>query len=88
MPDQPKDNALYLRKWAEDIRAHNGKSVDADRLDAIAGEIERLRGSLERARHHWVEAAEAALQGDLRPLRLRIDMAKEPMTDDAFQEQQ
>lgn len=43
VPDQPADNALYLRKWAEDIRAHSGKSVDADRLEDIADEIERLR---------------------------------------------
>lgn len=41
--DQPEDNALYLRAWADDIRKHNGKSVDADRLDSIAAEIERLR---------------------------------------------
>lgn len=40
---QPKDNAAYLRKWATDIRKYSGKSVDADRCDAIADEIERLR---------------------------------------------
>jgi hypothetical protein len=44
--DQPTDNALYLRKWAEDIRAHSGKSVDADRLEDIADEIDRLRSML------------------------------------------
>ena len=40
------DNALYLRKWAADIRESSGVSVDADRLDEIAVEIERLRSLL------------------------------------------
>lgn len=39
-------HANYLRDWAADIRKHNGRSVDADRLDDIAAEIERLRTAL------------------------------------------
>jgi hypothetical protein len=42
----PGDNAAYLRQWATDIRKHSGKSVDADRCDAIADEIERLRAEV------------------------------------------
>ena len=51
MIDQPTDNALYLRHWAANIRDLNGKSVDADRLDAIAGEIELLRTAQAALRH-------------------------------------
>ena len=47
MTDQPTDNTLYLRKWAADIRTHNGRSVDADRLESIAAEIDRLRSVIE-----------------------------------------
>lgn len=44
---EPRDNALYLRAWAKDIRdRHGGKSVDADRLDTIAAEIDQLRAAL------------------------------------------
>lgn len=56
MPDQPTDNALYLRRWAADIRESSGTSVDADRLDAIASEIERLRAEREKYRDAWVGA--------------------------------
>jgi hypothetical protein len=42
----PKDNVAYLREWGADIRKHSGKSVDADRCDAIADEIARLRARL------------------------------------------
>lgn len=31
-----EDNIVFLRRWAGDIRRHNGASIDADRLDAIA----------------------------------------------------
>jgi hypothetical protein len=43
LPPWCEDNAVYLREWAADIRKHSGKSVDADRLNRIADEIERLR---------------------------------------------
>lgn len=33
----------FLRNWARDIRQSSGASVDADRLDAIATELERFR---------------------------------------------
>lgn len=35
------DDEDFLRRWAADIRASSGQSVDADRLDAIA---DRLAG--------------------------------------------
>lgn len=84
---EPKDNAQYLRLWAADIRKHNGKSVDADRLDAIAAEIERLHSQAKHSKRRWIEVAEAALAGDLKPLRQRIDLATTPPTEDAFREQ-
>ena len=40
------DNVQYLREWAKDIRGSSGVSVDADRLDAIANELQELRGKL------------------------------------------
>lgn len=40
------DNADYLRRWAADIRTSNGKSVDADRLDSIAADIDALKQAL------------------------------------------
>jgi hypothetical protein len=74
--DQPADNALYLRYWARNIREHSGSSVDADRLDAIAGEVERLREALQfiagqesltfaecSAAEEIIGRAKAALQG-------------------------
>lgn len=39
------DHVTFLRNWASDIRAYNGQSVDADRLDAIAAEIESLKAA-------------------------------------------
>ncbi len=39
-------NAAYLRIWATDIRNSSGASIDADRLDAIACQIERLQQRL------------------------------------------
>lgn len=46
------DNAAYLREWAADIRKSNGKSVDADRLDSIAAEIDDLKRAA-RNRDMW-----------------------------------
>jgi hypothetical protein len=46
------DNAAYLREWAADIRKSNGKSVDADRLDSIAAEIDDLKRA-SRNRDMW-----------------------------------
>ena len=36
------NSSEFLKKWAEDIRASSGVSVDAERLDLIAAEISRL----------------------------------------------
>lgn len=46
------DNAAYLREWAADIRKSSGKSVDADRLDSIAAEIDDLKRAA-RNRDMW-----------------------------------
>lgn len=43
-PTPETDSALFLRKWAADIRKSSGVSVDADRLDGIASEIDELKG--------------------------------------------
>lgn len=40
------DSAKYLRDWASDIRKSSGVSVDADKLDEIAAEIEDLKTRL------------------------------------------
>lgn len=45
-------NAAYLREWAADIRKSSGKSVDADKLDSIAAEIDDLKRTA-RNRDMW-----------------------------------
>ena len=37
------DIVAFLREWAVDIRRHSGASIDAERLEEAADEIERLR---------------------------------------------
>lgn len=46
------DNAAYLRDWAADIRKSSGNSVDADKLDSIATEIDDLKRA-SRNRDMW-----------------------------------
>jgi hypothetical protein len=58
--DQPKDNAQYLRQWAADIRTNSGSSMDADRLDAIAAEIEFLRNECMRIAREGSDRINAA----------------------------
>lgn len=48
MTDHPCDDAKHLRQWAADIRASSGMSVDADRLDAIASNIDSLTFTIAR----------------------------------------
>ena len=40
------DSVKYLRDWAADMRNVSGMSVDADKLDEIATEIEDLKTRL------------------------------------------
>jgi hypothetical protein len=37
------DNVAYFRKWADDIRISEGPSVDADKIEAAANELEAAR---------------------------------------------
>jgi hypothetical protein len=50
MTDQPTDSVRYLRNWAGNIRAGGGYSADAERLDSIADEIDRLQAALTEIR--------------------------------------
>lgn len=53
------ETADYYRKWAKDIRALNGSSVDADRADKTADMLLRLREERDQARvaHSAADAA-------------------------------
>ena len=53
------DHATFLRNWADDIRANSGKSVDADRLDAIAEALSEARAQgLQEGREQAKKAAQ------------------------------
>lgn len=43
-----------------------------------ADTIERLRTQAERSKRYWIMAAADAMNGNLQPLRLRIELANTP----------